>query len=99
MRSGTVACQVCCRRPRALSRVAFRFPKVLDCEARARSVRPPWSSTFCASLTVYGERQRHVPGIPPQITYPEFTNSIPPPIAGPPPSSEPPLASTRLTVL
>ena len=60
MRSGIVAYQDCRRRPRALSRVAFRFPKVLDCEARARSVRPPWSSTFCASLTVYGERQQHI---------------------------------------
>jgi len=39
------------------------------------------------------------PGIPPHTTYPEFTKSIPPPMAGPPPSSEPPLASTPLTVL
>jgi hypothetical protein len=39
------------------------------------------------------------PGIPPHITYPEFTKSIPPPIAGPAPSSEPPFASTPLTVL
>ena len=39
------------------------------------------------------------PGIPPQIAYPEFTKSIPSAIAGPAPSSEPPLASTPLTVL
>jgi hypothetical protein len=39
------------------------------------------------------------PGIPPQIAYPEFTKTIPPAIAGPPPSMEPPLASTPLTVI
>jgi hypothetical protein len=39
------------------------------------------------------------PGIPPQIAYPEFTKSIPSAIAAPAPSSEPPLASTPLTVL
>src|SRR5580704_9652647 len=75
------------------------------------AVRVPGAtkSQECVSINAYETVQSHLPstenanstfpGIPPQIAYPEFTKTIPPAIAGPPPSMEPPLASTPLTVI
>ena len=41
---------------------------------------------------------RTLPGVPPAVGYPEFTYTIPPPMAGPGPSSDPPRPSTPFTV-
>jgi len=38
-----------------------------------------------------------LPGMPPLVAYPDSTNSIPPPMAGPGPSKDPPRAGTPLT--
>jgi len=86
------------RRLTAIARSALVRPDIDDLlHLSCRLLDDFFSSSSEGHLPSTENARSTLPGVPPLVAYPDSTNSIPPAMAGPGPSKEPPRAGTPLT--